>query len=100
MDKVSRVRQRTYYVKKRRGFCRKKGHINSEININNSLVNNVNNDQMTVMLLMLEQHQYDGFSAYYTSSMTVDLSSSSQKMKAIEASTPKEKEKNKWLLNN
>ena len=44
MDKVSRVKQRTYYVKKRRGFYRKKGHINSEININNSLVNNVNND--------------------------------------------------------
>ena len=28
-----------------------------------------------------------------TSSMTVDLSSSSQKVKVIEASTPKEKEK-------
>ena len=79
MVKISRVKQRTYYLKKRRGVFRKEEHIISEINVNNSLVNNVKNNDTSV--------------ADASSINVMDLSSSSQKVKIIEASTQKEKEK-------
>ena len=63
--------------------------MHSEININNSLVNNVNNDSSVVDASSISMMACQPT----TSIMTVDLSSSSQKVKVIEASTPKEKEK-------